>query len=297
VTGLNAKRTSPYGYYVEAVDTQGTASSASDVAQFITASFTSQSANAATAPGTPGTPVATSVGTSGAALAWGAATAGANPVSGYDVYELTPTAHLVAAVGASTTSYALTGLSPSTAYGYEVAALDGTGRISTVTAAAAFTTLGTGATSSPTGSPTSSPSTSTSSSPSTSPTGSPSSSPTISSSPSSSPTSGPTGGAGTCAAAYTITSSWSGGFQASVTVTAGSTAITGWAVKWTLPSGQAITNLWNGAESTSGQNVTVTNAAYNGAVPAASDTSFGFTGSDTGTATAPTSVTCTSSRP
>jgi hypothetical protein len=80
-----------------------------------------------------------------------------------------------------------------------------------------------------------------------------------------------------------------------VTVTAGSTAITGWAVKWTLPSGQAITNLWNGTESTSGRDVTVTNAAYNGAVPATGNTSFGFTGSDTGTATAPTSVTCTAS--
>jgi endoglucanase len=296
LTGLDAKRTTPYGYYVEAVDTQGTASPASGVAQFVTASFTSHSADAATAPGSPGTPVATAVGTSGATLAWGAATAGTNPVAGYDVYELTPSAHLVATVGASTTSYTLTGLSPATAYGYEVAALDGSGRISPVTAAAAFTTAGSGATTtpSPTASASASPTGSASASPSSSASSSPSSSPSASASasPSSSPTGGP-GGSASCTATYTITGSWSGGFQASVTVTAGSTAVTGWKVAFTLPAGQAITNLWNGTESASGQNVTVTNAAYNGALTAGGATSFGFTASDTGTAAAPANVTCT----
>jgi hypothetical protein len=33
LTGLNANRTTPYGYYVEAVDTQGLASPASNIAQ------------------------------------------------------------------------------------------------------------------------------------------------------------------------------------------------------------------------------------------------------------------------
>jgi hypothetical protein len=80
-----------------------------------------------------------------------------------------------------------------------------------------------------------------------------------------------------------------------VTVTAGSTAITGWTVKWTLPSGQAVTNLWNGTESSSGQNVTVTNVAYNGALAAGAGTSFGFTGSAAGSTAAPASVGCTAS--
>lgn len=80
-----------------------------------------------------------------------------------------------------------------------------------------------------------------------------------------------------------------------MTVTAGSSALTGWKVTFTLPTGQAITNLWNGAQTVSGQNVTVANAAYNGAVAAGGTTSFGFTASDTGTAAAPASVGCTAS--
>jgi endoglucanase len=292
LSGLNAMRTSPYGYYVEAVDTQGTASSASNIAQFITASFTSQSADAATAPGTPGTPVATAVGASGASLQWGASTAGAAAVSGYDVYELTPAAQLVAKVPAGTTSYALTGLSAGTAYGYEVAALDGTGRISTVTAATAFTTAGSSSTPTASASPSASASASASSSPSTSPSASPSTSPSASPSASASASATATGGPAACTAAYSITSTWSGGFQASVTVTAGSSAVTGWTVAFTLPAGEAVTNLWDGTESASGQSVTVANAAYNGALSAGAATSFGFTGSDTAAPTVP-AVTCT----
>jgi cellulase/cellobiase CelA1 len=84
---------------------------------------------------------------------------------------------------------------------------------------------------------------------------------------------------------------WSGGFQASVTVTAGSSAITGWTVAFTLPAGEAVTNLWGGTESASGQSVKVANASYDGALSAGGTTSFGFTASDTATPTTP-SVTC-----
>ena len=297
VTGLNANRTSPYGYYVDAVDTQGTASAASNIAQFITAPFTSLTANSTTDPGTPGTPVPTSVSSSGAALTWGASKAGTNAISGYDVYELYPTAQLVAAVSPAATSYTLAGLSSGTAYGYEVAALDSTGRISTVIAATAFTTLG-GASSTPTPTPSATASASASptasASASASPSASPSSTPSHSSSPTASPSASATGGgSGTCAATFTITNSWSGGFQATVTVTAGASPITGWSVHWTFPSGEAVTNLWNGAYSVSGQAVTVTNESYNGSLGAGAGTSFGLTASDPGAGTAPATVSCT----
>jgi endoglucanase len=292
VSGLNPKRTTPYGFYVDAVDNQGVASPASNIAQFITAaSLTSQTANQATAPGTPGTPVATNISTSGATLSWTASTAGSNPLAGYDVYELTPAVKLVATVPASTTSYSLSGLAPGTAYGYEVAALDSAGRISTVTATGGFSTAGTGSTASPSASATSA-SPSASASPSSSPSPSPSSSPSSSPSPSASATTG-TPGPGSCSAAYSITGSWSGGFQAAVTVTAGGSAITSWTVTWTLASGETISNLWNGAYSVSGSSISVANASYNGALPAGGTTSFGFTANQTGTATVPTTITCT----
>ncbi|WP_349260737.1 cellulose binding domain-containing protein [Actinocrinis sp.] len=76
---------------------------------------------------------------------------------------------------------------------------------------------------------------------------------------------------------YQSQNSWSGGFQALVTVTAGNTPINGWTVRWTLASGQSITQLWNGTLSTSGSSVTVTNASYNGALAAGASTTFGFT--------------------
>jgi cellulose 1,4-beta-cellobiosidase len=123
----------------------------------------------------------------------------------------------------------------------------------------------------------------------------PSASPSKSASPSpsasaTSPTTPPASGA--CTAAYSIVSSWSGGYQAQVTVTAGSSALSGWSVGWTYPNSQTITNLWNGSYTQSGNNVTVTNAAYNGSLAAGTSTSFGFTANDTGSDTAPASLTC-----
>jgi endo-1,4-beta-xylanase len=103
------------------------------------------------------------------------------------------------------------------------------------------------------------------------------------------PTSQPPGGA--CGASYRTVGSWSGGFQGEVTVTAGSSAVNGWAVRWTLSSGQTITQVWSGTLSGSGSNVTVQNASYNGSVPASGSTTFGFLAN--GTPSTP-SLTCTS---
>jgi endoglucanase len=82
--------------------------------------------------------------------------------------------------------------------------------------------------------------------------------------------------AGSCSATYRIVNSWSGGFQGEVTVTAGSAAITSWAVRWTYANGQTISNLWNGTLTTSGSSVTVRNLSYNGSVAANASTTFGF---------------------
>ena len=109
--------------------------------------------------------------------------------------------------------------------------------------------------------------------------------------PSTSSTSSSTSAGGTCAATYRTVGSWPGGFQGEVTVTAGNAAVNGWTVRWTLGSGQTITQIWSAQLTTSGSNVTVGNASYNGSLPASASTTFGFIGS--GTASSP-SVTCTS---
>ncbi|NLT55354.1 MAG: rhamnogalacturonan lyase [Actinomycetales bacterium] len=98
------------------------------------------------------------------------------------------------------------------------------------------------------------------------------------------------GGGGTCTASYAVASSWPGGFVANVNVTAGSSAITGWRVTMTLPSGAAISNIWNGVNSGTSGTVTVTNQNYNGSLGAGQSTSFGFQGTGTGSGA---TVSCT----
>ncbi|MBV9384684.1 MAG: cellulose binding domain-containing protein [Streptosporangiaceae bacterium] len=88
-----------------------------------------------------------------------------------------------------------------------------------------------------------------------------------------------------CAVHYAVSSSWPGGFGASVTITnKAATAVSGWTLTWTWPaSGEAVASGWNGTYSQSGANVTVTNASWNSQLPASGGSvSIGFNGSDTG---------------
>jgi chitin-binding protein len=127
---------------------------------------------------------------------------------------------------------------------------------------------------------------------STPPTGSPTPTPTSTPSPSPSPTSSPLPPVGNCTATYRVTNSWSGGFQAEVTVTAGAAATHSWIVHWNYDAGQTITNLWNGDLLAPGPHAMVGNAAWNGALPARGTTTFGFLGTWNGTNPAP-ALTCT----
>jgi endo-1,4-beta-xylanase len=127
-------------------------------------------------------------------------------------------------------------------------------------------------------------------------TGGPSSRPPTSSPPASSrpPSSSPPAGTRGCTASYSIVNSWQGGFQAEVRVTAGSAAITSWAVTWTFANGQTITQIWSATASGSPA-VTARNASYNGSLGAGASTTFGFLGSSTGTNSVPSPVNCTAS--
>jgi cellulose 1,4-beta-cellobiosidase len=125
------------------------------------------------------------------------------------------------------------------------------------------------------------------------PSPSPSPSPTPTSpSPTPSPSPTTTSGSGACAATYSVTNSWSGGFQGQVVVkNTGSGTLNGWSLGWTFPGSQAINNLWNGSYSQSGETVTVSNASYNGSLASGATATVGFTA--TGTSASPSSVSCT----
>ncbi|MFI5913271.1 cellulose binding domain-containing protein [Dactylosporangium sp. NPDC051541] len=100
-------------------------------------------------------------------------------------------------------------------------------------------------------------------------------------------------GAGGCTATYTKTGEWTGGFQADVKVTnTGSSTTTGWAVTLTFANGQRVTQVWNGRTASAASPYTVTNEAYNNAIPAGGSASFGLLGSWTASNSGP-AVACT----
>ncbi|MFJ5177657.1 PHB depolymerase family esterase [Streptomyces griseoviridis] len=98
---------------------------------------------------------------------------------------------------------------------------------------------------------------------------------------------GPQPPGGPCKVAVT-TSAWNTGLTATVTLTnTGTTAIDGWRLAFTLPSGQTVTNGWNATIAPSSGAVTATNVAYNGAVAPNASVSFGYQATHTGNSAQP----------
>ncbi|MBV9384414.1 MAG: cellulose binding domain-containing protein, partial [Streptosporangiaceae bacterium] len=71
----------------------------------------------------------------------------------------------------------------------------------------------------------------------------------------------------------------------------GSSAISGWTLRWTFPGDQKISSLWNGSYTQSGEQVTVTNAPYNATIAPGSSVTVGFTGTYTSSDASPTAFT------
>jgi hypothetical protein len=115
---------------------------------------------------------------------------------------------------------------------------------------------------------------------------------TVGSTPTPTPTIG--NGGGSCSVHYAVSSQWNGGFTASISITnTSSTAINGWSLQFSFPNGQTITQLWNGSVSQSGSSVTITNASYNGSIPAGGTLNSppGFNGSWSGSNGSPAAFT------
>ncbi|WP_027342036.1 family 43 glycosylhydrolase [Hamadaea tsunoensis] len=84
-----------------------------------------------------------------------------------------------------------------------------------------------------------------------------------------------------CRATYTVTSSWPGGFGATVDITNLGDPINGWTLTWSYSAGQTITQLWNGTYTQSGAQVAVKNVDYNATLATAATTTVGFNGAFT----------------
>ncbi|PWR14276.1 SGNH hydrolase, partial [Micromonospora acroterricola] len=70
---------------------------------------------------------------------------------------------------------------------------------------------------------------------------------------------------------------WTTGLTASVTITnTGATAVNGWALTFTLPTGQRVTNGWNAQVSPASGAVTARNVSYNAAIAPNASVDFGF---------------------
>jgi cellulose 1,4-beta-cellobiosidase len=94
-----------------------------------------------------------------------------------------------------------------------------------------------------------------------------------------------------CSATYSVTNSWAGGYQGQVTVKdTGNSPANGWTVGWTFPGSQQISSMWGGTFTQSGQQVTVTNAPYDGTIQPGGSVTFGFTAN--GTSASPATASC-----
>jgi endoglucanase len=135
VTGLSSA--TAYQFYVVARDTSGNNGPKSG-----TVSVTTANPPANSPPGAPGTPTASSLTATGVTLTWAASAVGSNPVSKYTVFQTATSGDV--AVGSTangtTTSLALTNLTPSTSYTFYVVATDSAGLTSPHSGTVAVTT-------------------------------------------------------------------------------------------------------------------------------------------------------------
>jgi mannan endo-1,4-beta-mannosidase len=95
----------------------------------------------------------------------------------------------------------------------------------------------------------------------------------------------------TCTAALVVSNTWPGGYQAAVTVKAGTAMIGSWRTAFALPAGGTVQSGWSGTYAQSGSTVTVSNAAWNGLLGAGASTTYGFVGAGTAPSSS-TAVSC-----
>jgi hypothetical protein len=108
----------------------------------------------------------------------------------------------------------------------------------------------------------------------------------------------PAGAATGCSVAYSVPSQWNTGFTVAITITNLGDPITSWSLGYAYGGNQQLAQGWSGNWTQSGQNVTVTNASWNGSLATNGTVQFGANFNYSGTNTAPATftlngVTCT----
>jgi lysophospholipase L1-like esterase len=86
-----------------------------------------------------------------------------------------------------------------------------------------------------------------------------------------------------CSVSYSVRSEWPGNFQADVSVTNLGDPVTSWALTWSFPGGQQVSQSWGGNATQSGTGVTTQNAPWNGALGTNGSATVGFIASRPGT--------------
>ncbi|MEN8651949.1 cellulase family glycosylhydrolase [Streptomyces sp. 21So2-11] len=91
-----------------------------------------------------------------------------------------------------------------------------------------------------------------------------------------------------CTVEYTATNQWAGGFQGSVKVTNNSALLSSWALGFSFPGGQQVTQGWGAKWSQSGRVVIAANESWNGALGTGASVTIGFIASRSDTDRPPT---------
>jgi len=93
--------------------------------------------------------------------------------------------------------------------------------------------------------------------------------PSSASTPTPQPTATPSGTLAGCRVSYTVSSDWGSGFTAGLTITnIGASTVNGWRLAWTWTGNQRVTDSWDATATQSGQQVVLTNAAWNPTIAA-----------------------------
>ncbi|MFI1397658.1 cellulose binding domain-containing protein [Streptomyces sp. NPDC020681] len=94
-------------------------------------------------------------------------------------------------------------------------------------------------------------------------------------------------------AAYTKTSSWTGGYTGQYVITnATDKAQSGWTLEFDLPAGTTISSLWNGEHTVKGRHITVKPASWNKELAPGKSVTVGFVTAAGGSATAADPTSC-----
>ncbi|ADG73935.1 cellulose-binding family II [Cellulomonas flavigena DSM 20109] len=82
--------------------------------------------------------------------------------------------------------------------------------------------------------------------------------------------------AGACTASYQVVTSWPGGLQVQLVVTATTSGVNGWVLTWTQPLGLEMADSWGAEITRSGRTVTAENLSWNGSIANGGSVTLGF---------------------